>query len=95
MASLRRLRRLAVRKRIYLSKGGRITLIKCNFLTFLHIFYHYFLCLQVWHIELRRFFVLWGVIGEEARFHLFSWDQVCSPILYVEGSRSESKVEDF
>jgi hypothetical protein len=74
--------RLASRKRLYLSKGGRVTLIKST-LANLHT---YFLslfplsasvgaCIE----KLQRDF-LWGGIGDEFKYHLVSWSKVCNPI---------------
>lgn len=61
-------KRLARWKMMYLSRGGRITLI--IFLIFLLIFYHCFLCLQGWLIELKGYFVF--SYEDEVKFHLVS-----------------------
>jgi hypothetical protein len=60
-------------KRLYLSKGGRVTLIKSslsNLPTYL---------LSLFPIPYSLQF-LWGGIGEEFKFHLVNWSKVCSPI---------------
>jgi hypothetical protein len=74
--------RLASWKMIYLSKGGRITLIKrtlsnlpTNFLSLFPILAIVANCIE----KLQRDF-LWGGIGEEFKYHLVSWSKVCSPI---------------
>jgi hypothetical protein len=73
--------RLAGWKRVYLSKRGRLTLLKStssNLPTYL---------LSVFPIpadvvgrikKIQRNF-LWGSSEEETKFHLVRWDQVCSP----------------
>ncbi|KAG2724060.1 hypothetical protein I3760_01G000400 [Carya illinoinensis] len=75
-------RRLAGWKRMYLSKGGRITLIKST----LSNIPTYFLSLfpiparVAFRIEKLQRDFLWGGIGEEFKFHLVRWEQVCRPI---------------
>jgi hypothetical protein len=76
-------RRLASWKQLYLSKGGRVTLIK-NTLSNLPT---YFLsrfpipsCVANRIEKLHRDF-LWGGVGEEFKYHLVSWSEGCSPIL--------------
>jgi hypothetical protein len=73
---------LASWKRLYLSKGGRVTLIKST----LSNLPTYFLSLfpipsSVSSLieKLQRDF-LWGGIGEEFKFHLVNWSKVCSSI---------------
>lgn len=57
-------KRLAGLKRMYLSKGGTITLIKSTLSNRIEKIFQAF---------------LWGAIGEEAKFHLVSWDKVFFP----------------
>ena len=73
-------RRLAGWKRLYLSKGGRVTLIKCilsNLLT-------YFLSLfpipaaVANRIEKIQWSFLWSGIRDEPKFHLVKWASVCT-----------------
>jgi len=74
--------RLVSWKMLYLSKGGRVTLIKST-LANLPTYY-----LSLFSIpgsvaarieKLQRDF-LWGGIGEEFKYHLVSWLKVCTPI---------------
>jgi hypothetical protein len=74
--------RLAGWKRIYLSKGGRLTLIKST----LSNLPTYFLSLfpipaDVTNLieKIQRNF-LWGTTEEVAKFHLVKWNKVCSPL---------------
>lgn len=75
-------RRLAGSKQLYLSKGGKITLIKST-LTNLPT---YFLSLfpipvgEVNRIEKLQRDFLWGGVGEEFKFHLVSWSKICTSI---------------
>jgi len=75
-------RRLASWKRMYLSKGGRVTLIKSTlsnlptyFLSLFPIPSGVASCIE----KLHRDF-LWGGLGEEFKYHLVSWSTVCFPI---------------
>ncbi|KAG7950083.1 hypothetical protein I3843_13G094100 [Carya illinoinensis] len=75
-------RRLAGWKRMYLSKGGRITLIKSTlsnlptyFLSLFPIPASVATCIE----KLQRDF-LWGGLGDEFKFHLVKWKQVCRSI---------------
>jgi hypothetical protein len=75
-------RRLAGWKKMYLSKGGRLTLIKST----LSNLPTYFLSLFPIPVsvaqrmeKLQRDF-LWGGLGDEFKFHLVKWDQICQPI---------------
>jgi hypothetical protein len=67
---------------MYLSKGGRVTLIKSS----LSNLPTYFLSLfpipatVANHIEKLQQDFLWGGICEEFKYHLVSWPKVCSPI---------------
>jgi hypothetical protein len=73
---------LASWKRLYLSKGGRVTLVKST----LSNLPTYFLSLfpipssVASRIEKLHRDFLWGGIGEEFKFHLVNWAKVCSPI---------------
>jgi hypothetical protein len=74
--------RLTNWKKIYLSKGGRVTLIKSTlfnlptyFMPLCPLLAGVASCIE----KLQRDF-LWGVIGEEFKYHLVSWFKVCSPI---------------
>jgi hypothetical protein len=75
-------RRLARWKKIYLSKGGRLTLIKST-LSNLPTYY-----VSLFPIpmnvanrikKIQRDF-LWGGMGDEKKLHLVSWNQVCRPV---------------
>jgi hypothetical protein len=75
-------KRLAGWKRLYLSKGGKATLIKST----LSSLPTYFLSLfpipaGVAHrLERIQRHFLWSGMGEETKFHLVSWSQVCEPV---------------
>ena len=88
-------RSLAGWKRLYLSKGGRLTLLKSTLLNLPT----YFLSLFTIPISvanrlerLQRNF-LWGGDGEEFNHHLVNWDTVCSPI--VNGGLGIRKIVAF
>ena len=75
-------RRLEGWKRLYLSKGGRVTLIKST----LSNLPTYFLSLfpipvsvanRIERIQ-RNF--LWGSLGDDPKIHLVKWASVCTPI---------------
>ncbi|KAG2719696.1 hypothetical protein I3760_02G002200, partial [Carya illinoinensis] len=75
-------RRLAGWKRLYLSKGGRTTLIKStlsNLPTYFLSLFPIPASVAVRIEKLQRDF-LWGGLGEEFKFHLVKWEQVCRPI---------------
>jgi hypothetical protein len=75
-------RRLAPWKRTYLSKGGRVTLIKStlsNLPTYMLSLFP-ILALLAKHIEKSQRNFLWGVLNDEAKMHLAEWDKVCSPM---------------
>jgi hypothetical protein len=75
-------RRLASWNMMYLSKGGRVTLIKST----LSNLPMYFLSLfpipssVASRIEKLHRDFLWGGLGEDFKYHLVSWSTVCSPI---------------
>jgi hypothetical protein len=74
-------RRLAEWKRLYLPKGGQLTLIMST-LSKLPTYF-----LSLFHIpvsvanqiekQLRDF--LWGDLDNDAKFHLVNWKKVCTP----------------
>jgi hypothetical protein len=75
-------RKLAGWQRMYLSKGGRVTLIKST----LSSLPTYFLSLFSIPVSvaaridtIQRNF-LWGGRGEGKKFHLMNWSQVCQPL---------------
>ena len=74
-------RKLSGWQRMYLSKGGRVTLIKSTlsslptyYLSLFPIPSSVALCID----KIQRDF-LWGGIGEGKKFHLINWHQVCQP----------------
>ena len=75
-------RRLVGWKRLYLSKGGRVTLIKST----LSNLPTYFLSLfpipanVANRIERLQRNFLWGSFGDDPKIHLVKWATVCSPI---------------
>jgi hypothetical protein len=75
-------RRLAGWKRLYLSKGGRLTLIKST----LSSLPTYFLSLfpipssVAKRIEKIQRDFLWGGLGEEFKYHLVNWRTICTPL---------------
>ena len=75
-------RRLAGWKRLYLSKGGKVTLIKST----LSSLTTYFLSLFPIPVkvakrmeDLQRDF-LWTGIGDNRKIHLVNWSKICSPV---------------
>jgi hypothetical protein len=77
-------RRLAGWKSLYLSKGGRLTLLKST----LSSLPTYYLSLFTIHVsvanrieKLQRNF-LWGGEGDGVNHHLLNWDTICPPIAY-------------
>jgi hypothetical protein len=75
-------RQLASWKRLYLSKGGRVTFIK-NTLSNLPTYFFSLFSIPssvVYCIEKLQRDFLWGGVGEEFKYHLVSWSKVCSPI---------------
>jgi hypothetical protein len=82
-------KRLAGWKHFYLSKGGRLTLIKS---TLLNLPTYYLSLFPVPKSVARRIEklqrdFLWGGLDEEPKFHLVHWKKVCEP-LYGWGPRN-------
>ncbi|KAG6631973.1 hypothetical protein CIPAW_13G126100 [Carya illinoinensis] len=76
-------KRLSGWKRLYLSKGGRLTLIKST-LSNLPTYYLSLFPLPVGvanRIEKLFRAFLWGSLGEENKFHLVNWQRVIFPIV--------------
>uniref|UniRef100_A0A2N9J9F5 Reverse transcriptase domain-containing protein n=1 Tax=Fagus sylvatica TaxID=28930 RepID=A0A2N9J9F5_FAGSY len=76
--------RLAGWKRMYLSKGGRVTLIKSTLSNIPTYYLSLFpIPVGVAHrIEKIQRDFLWGGLGEDFKYHLVSWDRVCTPLYY-------------
>jgi hypothetical protein len=77
-------RKLAGWQRMYLSKGGRVTLIKSTLSSLPTYYLSLFpipssVALRIDKIQ-RDF--LWGGIGDGKRFHLINWHQVCQPLKF-------------
>jgi hypothetical protein len=75
-------RRLAGWKKLYLSKGGRVTLIH-NTLSSIPTYYLSMFPIPVSVAKklewLQREF-LWSGMGDETKFHVVNWHRVCTPI---------------
>jgi hypothetical protein len=75
-------KRLAGWKRLYLSNGGRLTLIKStlsNIPTYFLSLFPILTALANRMEKLQQDF-LWGSMGNEFKFHLVKWDTICNPI---------------
>jgi hypothetical protein len=74
--------RLAEWKRMYLLKGGQLTLLKStlsNLPTYdLSLFPN--LVGVANHLDKLQRDFLWGGIGDEAKFHLVNWNMICTPL---------------
>jgi hypothetical protein len=73
--------RLAGWKKLYLSKGGRLTLIKStlsNIPTYYLSLFPVPMSVANWIEKIQRDF-LWGGMGDEQKMYLVSWNQVCCP----------------
>jgi hypothetical protein len=86
---------LAGWKRLYLSKGGRITLIKSTLSSLPTYFLSLFPILtSIAHrIEKIQRDFLWGGLGDEFKYHLVNWHQICRPI--QEGGLGVKQMVDF
>jgi hypothetical protein len=88
-------RHLASWKRLLLSKGGRVTLIKstlANIPTYYMSLFKIPVSVANRIEKLQRDF-LWGGVGDEFKYHLVKWSKVCSPI--SEGGLGIRKLVDF
>ncbi|KAG7984034.1 hypothetical protein I3843_04G136900 [Carya illinoinensis] len=74
--------KLAGWKRIYLSKGERITLIKSTLSNFPMYFFSLFPLPEGVADRLEKIFCdfLWGGLEDAKKFHLIKWDKVCTPL---------------
>ena len=75
-------RKLAGWKKLYLSKGGRVTLIKStlsNLPTYFLSLFPIPALVANRIARLQRNF-LWGGVGDESKFHLVNWAIVCAPL---------------
>ena len=75
-------RKLVGWKKLYLSKGGRVTLIKStlsNLSTYFLSLFPIPASVASRIARLQRDF-LWGGLGDEPKFHLVDWSTVCSPL---------------
>ena len=75
-------RKLAGWKKLYLSKGGRVTLIKStlsNLPTYFLSLFPIPASVANRIARLQRDF-LWGGLGDEPKFHLVDWSMVCTPL---------------
>jgi hypothetical protein len=76
-------RRLAPWKRAYLSKGGRVTLLKSTLLnmpTYMLFLFPIPAYVAKRLEKIQRDFLCGGMNVDEFKFHLVEWDKVCSPI---------------
>jgi hypothetical protein len=75
-------RRLASSKKLYLSKGGRVTLIHSTLSSIPTYYLSLFPILVSVAKKLERLQrkFLWSGMGDETKFHLVNWHRVCSPI---------------
>jgi hypothetical protein len=73
---------LASWQKLYLSKGGRVTLIKStvsSILTYYLLLFPIPVSVAKRPGRLQREF-LWSGMGDEAKFHLVNWHRICTPI---------------
>ena len=75
-------RRLGGWKRFYLSKGGKLTLIKStlsNLPTYFLSLFHLLADVASRLEKIQRDF-LWNGLGDQPKFHLINWAKVCEPL---------------
>ena len=75
-------RRLVGWQKLYLSKGGRLTLLKSTLSslpTYFLSLYPIPVSVAKWIESIQRNF-LWDGMGETHKYHLVGWDKVCSPL---------------
>jgi hypothetical protein len=67
---------------LYLSKGGRITVIKstCSNLPMYFMFLFHLLTSVANYIEKLQCDFFWGGLGEEFKYYLVRWSKVCMSI---------------
>ena len=67
---------------MYLSKGGHLTLIKSTLLNLPTYFMFLFPipAAVAYRMEKLQQDFLWGGMGDESKFHLMKWADVCKPI---------------
>ena len=88
-------RRLAGWKKLYLSKGRRLTLLKSTLSSLPTYYLSLFMIPKhvAARIEKLQQNFLWGGLGDGFKHHLVGWDTVCSPLAH--GGLGVRKVEVF
>ena len=80
-------KKLAAWKKQYLSKGGRLTFIKCTLSNLSIYFMSLFIMPRKVRIRLERIQreFLWGDMEERMKIHLISWSVICKDKKHGEG----------
>ncbi|KAI8530701.1 hypothetical protein RHMOL_Rhmol11G0080100 [Rhododendron molle] len=88
-------KRLASWKRLYIPKGGRVTLIKNTFSSLPIYFMSLFVipAFMAKRLEKIQRDFWWSGVGEESKYHLVEWDKVCTPMR--EGSLGVRRLKLF
>lgn len=88
-------RRLAVWKRTYLSKGGRLVLLKSTLSSLSVYMMSLYLMPMTVALELEKIMkrFLWGTRDGDKKFHLVAWDVVCLP--FEEGGLGLKRIREF